>query len=69
MYDIDRDLLREIDALDLSEKNKAWRRAMKAAPWKVYVDREREAVASWKETAPSLMTSLSSMSSWSGTES
>ncbi len=50
MYDIDRDLLREIDALDLSEKNKAWRRAMKAAPWKVYVDREREAVASWKET-------------------
>ncbi|MBR4744080.1 MAG: hypothetical protein IK082_07825 [Oscillospiraceae bacterium] len=50
MYDIDRSLLARIDALDLSERNKRWRAAMKAAPWRVYVDRERLAVESWKET-------------------
>lgn len=50
MYDIDRSLLERIDALQLSEKNKQWRAAMKAAPWRVFVDRERLAVQSWKET-------------------
>jgi len=50
MYEIDRSLLEKIDQLDLSEHNKAWRAAMKAAPWRVYVDRERLAVESWKET-------------------
>lgn len=50
MYEIDRALLAEIDRLELSERNKAWRKAMKDAPWKVYVDRERCAVQSWKET-------------------
>ena len=50
MYEIDRSLLSRIDALELSERNKKWRAAMKAAPWRVYVDRERLAVESWKET-------------------
>ena len=50
MYEIDRALLAEIDALELSEKNRRWRAAMKAAPWRVYVDRERWTLASWKET-------------------
>ena len=31
MYEIDKSLLEKIDALELSEKNKAWRKAMKAA--------------------------------------
>ena len=50
MYTIDRDLLRRIDELELSERNLAWKAALKAAPWRVYVDREREALASWRET-------------------
>ena len=50
MYEIDKSLLEKIDALELSERNTAWRKAMKAAPWRVYVDRERLTVASWRET-------------------
>ena len=50
MYEIDKSLLERIDKLELSENNKAWRAAMKAAPWRVYVDRERLTVESWKET-------------------
>ena len=50
IYEIDRSLLAEIDALELSERNVRWRKAMKAAPWRVYADRERLAVESWKET-------------------
>ena len=51
MYDIDKNLLKEIDSLELSEKNKAWRKAMREAPWRVFVERERLAVESWKESA------------------
>jgi formate C-acetyltransferase len=43
-------LLRKIDALDLSARNRTWREAMKAAPWRVYADRERWTVKSWRET-------------------
>ena len=50
MYEIDKSLLEKIDALELSERNKAWRAAMKAAPWRVYVDRERLTIQSWHET-------------------
>ena len=50
MYEIDRSLLDKIDQIDLSEKNKQWRAAMKSAPWRVYVDRERLTVQSWRET-------------------
>jgi formate C-acetyltransferase len=47
---IDVALLRRIDALELSERNRAWRAAMKAAPWRLYADRERWTVKSWRET-------------------
>ncbi|MDR2356133.1 MAG: pyruvate formate lyase family protein, partial [Clostridiales Family XIII bacterium] len=47
---IDNALLARIDALALSERNTAWRKAMKAASWKVYADRERRTVQSWRET-------------------
>ena len=50
MYEIDKSLLEKIDALELSERNVAWRKAMKEAPWRVYVDRERLTIASWHET-------------------
>ena len=50
MYEIDRALLEQIDKLELSERNIAWRQAMKAAPWRVYVERERLALRSWRET-------------------
>lgn len=50
MYNIDHTLLTKIDTLELSQQNQAWRAAMKAADWRVYVDRERWTVKSWRET-------------------
>ena len=50
MYTIDHELLKKIDKLDLSQRNQDWRAAMKAAGWRVYVDRERWTVKSWQET-------------------
>lgn len=50
MYEINHRLLDEIDKIELSERNQRWRAAMKAAGWRVYVDRERYAIQSWKET-------------------
>ncbi len=50
MYQIDHELLKKIDILTLSQANQTWRGTMKAAPWKVQVDRERWTVKSWKET-------------------
>ena len=47
---IDRKLLDKIEGLELSENNKAWRAAMRAAGWRIYADRERWTVKSWKET-------------------
>ncbi len=47
---IDKALLDRIDQLELSERNKAWRAAMKAAGWAVSADRERWTVQSWRET-------------------
>ena len=47
---IDSGLLERIDALTLSERNEAWRSAMKAEPWKVYADREKWTVLSWRAT-------------------
>ena len=49
-YKINADLLSKIDALKLSEKNEQWRAALKAAGWRVYVDRERWTIQSWHET-------------------
>lgn len=47
---IDKALLDKIEALGLSENNLAWRKAMRAASYKVYADRERWTVKSWLET-------------------
>ena len=49
-FEVNRELLGQIDKLELSELNKTWRRTMKAAGWKVYADRERWTVKSWRET-------------------
>jgi formate C-acetyltransferase len=43
-------LLGQIDHIELSERILAWRRAMRAAPWKLYADREKYTVQSWRET-------------------
>jgi formate C-acetyltransferase len=47
---IDPALLGRIDELGLSEANEAWRREMKAFAWRIYADRERWTVQSWRET-------------------
>lgn len=50
MNDINTELLGEIDAVTLSDRLLAWRRAVRAAPWKLYADREKYTVSSWRET-------------------
>ncbi|NLL38981.1 MAG: hypothetical protein GX254_05300 [Clostridiales bacterium] len=47
---VDFDLLKKIDNVDLSKRNKQWKKAMKAAGWRVSADRERWTVKSWRET-------------------
>ena len=49
--EVNRELLQQIDGLELAESNRRWRAAMKAAEWNVCADRDRLAVKSWKETA------------------
>lgn len=48
--EIRNDILEQIDKLQLSPANQAWRNAMKNAPWCLHADRERWTVASWEET-------------------
>ncbi len=50
MEKINQTILSEIDKIQLSEANRAWRAAMKSAPWCLHADRERWTVASWEET-------------------
>ncbi len=50
MTEIDADLLKRIDELPLGERNQQWKKAMKASGWKLFADRERWTVASWRET-------------------
>ena len=50
MLEIDHSLLEQIEKLELSEINNQWRSAMKASGWKIYTDRERWTVKSWRET-------------------
>ncbi|MDR0861772.1 MAG: hypothetical protein LBN30_03220 [Oscillospiraceae bacterium] len=47
----DQTLLNRIDALALSERNTRWREAMKASDWRIFAERERYTVKSWRETA------------------
>ena len=50
MTDIDMKLLDGIDALDLGESVLAWKNAMKASGWKLYAERDKWTVESWRET-------------------
>ncbi len=50
MAEVNTELLNRIDALRLSERNQQWKKAMKASGWKLFADRERWTVASWRET-------------------
>jgi pyruvate formate-lyase/glycerol dehydratase family glycyl radical enzyme len=50
MTEASTELLTQIDALKLSERNRQWKSAMKASGWKLFVDREKWTVASWRET-------------------
>jgi formate C-acetyltransferase len=43
-------LLRQIDKLELSDRIKAWQAEIKNAPSKVYAERQKLALESWKET-------------------
>jgi formate C-acetyltransferase len=46
----DQALLNKIDSLTLSEANESWRKAMKSADWRIFAERERYTVKSWRET-------------------
>ncbi len=50
MNGINTELLNKIDKLELSERNLQWKEAMKASAWKLFADRERWTVESWRET-------------------
>jgi pyruvate-formate lyase len=47
---IDKKLLKEIDKTSLDEKRIRWKDAVKKAPYKVHVDRQKYATESWKQT-------------------
>jgi len=44
------DLLKQIDKLELGPRIKEWKTAEKNAPWHLYTDREKYAVESWNQT-------------------
>jgi len=47
---VDFNLLREIDSAKLDDKRTRWKEAVKAAPYKLHVDRQKYATESWKQT-------------------
>jgi pyruvate formate-lyase/glycerol dehydratase family glycyl radical enzyme len=50
MAEVNIELINRIDALKLSERNQQWKKAMKEAGWKLFADREKWTVTSWRET-------------------
>jgi len=50
MVEVNKELLNRIDALQLSERTRQWKEAVKASGWKLFADREKWTVASWRET-------------------
>ncbi|MBN1833407.1 MAG: hypothetical protein JW896_14985 [Deltaproteobacteria bacterium] len=50
MVTINNDLLNQIDGLEISERIQQWKNAVKDSHWKLFCDRERWTLASWKET-------------------
>lgn len=49
-YPVNEALLAQIDGLKLSKRITAWKEAMRAAKWKLYAEREKYTVESWKVT-------------------
>ncbi|MFC1493651.1 pyruvate formate lyase family protein [Thermodesulfobacteriota bacterium] len=50
MSDVDSKLLDRIDELTLSDRIQQWKHAVKSSEWKLFADRERWTVTSWRET-------------------
>jgi pyruvate-formate lyase len=50
MVQVSENMLREIDNLELSDRIRQWQKAIKGCPSQIYVDRQRLALESWKET-------------------
>jgi pyruvate formate-lyase/glycerol dehydratase family glycyl radical enzyme len=50
MAEVNKELLNRIDAIQLSERNQQWKKAMKESGWMLFADREKWTVASWRET-------------------
>jgi formate C-acetyltransferase len=50
MADVNNKLLDRIDELTLSERIRQWKQAVKSSGWKLFADREKWTVASWRET-------------------
>jgi formate C-acetyltransferase len=48
--DINGELINKIDAIGLSDRILAWKKAMRAAPWRLCAEREKYAAESWRET-------------------
>lgn len=48
--EINQNILNEIDKLQLSDANRAWREAVRTASWRIHGDRQRLTVESWRET-------------------
>ena len=49
-YNVDQKLLQQIDKVELSDRIKRWQEAVKVAPHKVFVDRQKYATESWLAT-------------------
>ena len=49
-YIVDKSILEKIDATVLDDKRIRWKAAVKAAPYKLHVDRQKYATQSWKMT-------------------
>ena len=47
---VDESILREIDALTLSDRLQRWRKEVQEAPYRLFVDRQKYATESWKAT-------------------
>ena len=47
---VNKELLNQIETVELSPRILEWRKAMRAAPWRLCADREKYTAASWKET-------------------
>jgi len=50
MPEANMELLNRIDALQLRERIQQWKKTMKESGWKLFTDREKWTVASWRET-------------------